>query len=1066
MNQETDLNQKSKDKLVKELNDLQNKQRELEVKLKRKDRIIQILIEINALSAKRDMPLTYVLEKIAHTAISGWQFPNIACVRILAENIEYKTPNFADSEWKLTESFSFGHNRRGSIEVCYLEQKPEEDEGPFLTEERILLGLIADALGKIMEQWHPQYESDMQEKKFSAAFYKSPVAKCFVNPLDNFKILDVNEKFLSLFGFSREELDGKLLQDIDFYPKDILSLAIIPEFKLNDKLRNFEFVFRNKRDEVKTTLLNADSISKELAVLVVYDITKLKEDGRKIIPDENRLREMFEDIQDAYFQTNLAGNITLASPSALTMFGYDSEEEMIGKPATILYPDKNVRERLLERLKKNEKVTDKTLKGIKKDGSTFWISVNVQFAYDRGGNIVGTQGLIRDITEREEAEIRSKEYQLQLKNAVEIAELGFYTLSDSSAQLEYIDKKAASILDFHESKIVGQTFVDYWISHIHPDDRKEVEDAQLQLTDSVLLTYRYHHPEKDWIWIKHIIAKKEDSESRMKKFAVVQDITSFKKAEQAIIESESKFRALSENSLTGIYMVEDGRFLYTNQAFDSIFGYSQGELIGQMGNILVHPDDRELLLKNYKIMFSNKVPTMGFEIRGIRKDGQKIDIMNFESLLSPSNRHLFIGNILDITKRKEYEEKLLSFSRAVEQSPTSIIITDVNGRIEYANPFFSKLTGYSPEEYIGKTPRVLKSGYHTDTFYKQMWETIQSGQTWEGELYNRKKNRSLYWEKATIAPIKNENGKIINFVAIKTDITESKEMTQKLISAQKSSEENRKWFEALFYTSPAYVSITKFNGEYVDVNESFQVISGYTKQELMSLRSKDINVWVNLADREKLLETLKAQGQIDRMETTFRLRNGQHISAMVSAKLIELNHKQLILMVTQDLTQLKETEKELIAAKEKAEESDRLKTAFLLNMSHEIRTPMNGILGFTSLLNEPGLNDEERAEFISMIDKSGERLLNTINDIIEISKIEVGDVMLKPEQVNIEELMQFHYNFFRIQAQEKNLDLLIGNHITGEEAELITDKHKLDGILMNLIKKMIIRKATCYKFWI
>jgi PAS domain S-box-containing protein len=292
-------------------------------------------------------------------------------------------------------------------------------------------------------------------------------------------------------------------------------------------------------------------------------------------------------------------------------------------------------------------------------------------------------------------------------------------------------------------------------------------------------------------------------------------------------------------------------------------------------------------------------------------------------------------------------------------------------------------------------------------------------------------------------------------VAIKADITESKEMTQKLIAAQKSSEENRKWFEALFYTSPAYVSITRLNGDYVDVNESFQIISGYTKEELKTKNSEEINVWVNPKEREKFLEKLKVNGKIDQMETTFRLRNGQLIFAMVSAKLIELNNEQLILMVTQDFTQLKEAEVELIAAKEKAEESDRLKTAFLLNMSHEIRTPMNGILGFTSLLNQPGLDEQERAQFISIIDKSGERLLNTINDIIEISKIEVGDVMLKLGNVNLVELMQFHYKFFKIQTQEKQLELEISNQITGDEAELITDKNKLDGILMNLIKNAI-----------
>ncbi len=952
MNQQTNVSQRSQDELIKNLEDLQNSKLELEMKLKQKTKVFKTLSEIGALAERSDLPLLETLEEMAKIITSGWQFPDITCVRIAVEDIEYKTANFTASQWTQLEINILKNNQKGIIEVCYLQQMPGEDEGPFLKEERILLKLISRELARIVDRLSPDEKLDLCEKKSPAVFEKT-------------------------------------------------------------------------------------------------------------IPDEDRLRGIFDNMQDAYFQANLTGNFSFINPAALSMFGYNSENELIGKQAEALYADRNERKKLVEKLKKTGKVTDRTLLGLKKDGSTFWASMNMQFVYDKEGNIIGTQSVVRDITERKEAEIQSREHQLQLKNAIEIAELGFYSLSDDSQKLEYVDEKAASILNFHDGQIKGKALIDYWISNIHTDDQKEVLTTYKALdqgkTDKALLMYRYIHPQKGWIWIKHIIEKTEKKQAgnKINKFAVVQDITSLKNAEISILENESKFRALSENSLTGVYMIENGHFLYTNQAFNRIFGYGPGELIGKKGDVLTHPNDRDLLLKNYEKMVSGKASTLEFEIRGIRKDGRTINILNFESSFTIGSRRLFIGNILDITTHKKYEEKLLSFSRAVEQSPTSIIITDVNGNIEYANPFFSELTGYTSKEYIGKTPRVLKSGYHPDAFYKQMWKTIKSGKTWEGEFYNQKKDKSFYWEKAVISPIKNENGKIINFVAIKTDITESKEMTQKLISAKKSSEENRKWFEALFYTSPAYVSITRLNGEYVDANESFQLVSGYTKQELLTLRSADIHVWVNPKEREKLINSLETNGQVDRMEATFKLRNGQHIFAIVSAKVIELNNEQLILMVTQDFTQLKEAEAELIAAKEKAEESDRLKTAFLLNMSHEIRTPMNGILGFTSLLNEPGLDDDERAQFISIIDKSGERLLNTINDIIEISKIEIGDVMLKLENVNLVELMRFHYKFFKIQAQEKSLDLEIANQITGAEAELITDKNKLDSILMNLIKNAI-----------
>ena len=157
----------------------------------------------------------------------------------------------------------------------------------------------------------------------------------------------------------------------------------------------------------------------------------------------------------------------------------------------------------------------------------------------------------------------------------------------------------------------------------------------------------------------------------------------------------------------------------------------------------------------------------------------------------------------------------------------------------------------------------------------------------------------------------------------------------------------------------------------------------------------------------------------------------------------------------EDVTKQEEYVHELELAKEKAEESDRLKSAFLLNVSHEIRTPMNGILGFLELLNQPDLANEERSEFINLINKSGERLTNTINDIVEISKIEVGDLNLTFEEVDILELMNYHYRFFKHQTEEKQLEFKIDKQIEGESALIKTDKHKLDGILMNLIRNAI-----------
>ena len=137
---------------------------------------------------------------------------------------------------------------------------------------------------------------------------------------------------------------------------------------------------------------------------------------------------------------------------------------------------------------------------------------------------------------------------------------------------------------------------------------------------------------------------------------------------------------------------------------------------------------------------------------------------------------------------KSREEQLRKLSQVVEQIPVAMVITDKNGNIEYVNDFFTKMTGYFSEEVVGKTPRILKSGTHPDSFYKELWETILSGKTWNGDFVNRKKSGQKYWESATVTPIMNSNSEITHFVSVKQDISERKSMEKELLKAKEFAE--------------------------------------------------------------------------------------------------------------------------------------------------------------------------------------------------------------------------------------------------------------------------------------
>ncbi|HEX2937160.1 MAG TPA: ATP-binding protein [Bacteroidales bacterium] len=150
------------------------------------------------------------------------------------------------------------------------------------------------------------------------------------------------------------------------------------------------------------------------------------------------------------------------------------------------------------------------------------------------------------------------------------------------------------------------------------------------------------------------------------------------------------------------------------------------------------------------------------------------------------------GTVLDITRQKEDEAEILKLRKGIEQSPAMVVITDNEGRFEYINPKFTEVTGYSFEEIKGKKPSILKSGKNSNEFYKTLWNTIVSGEIWQGELINRKKNGELYWEFQSITPVKNSKNEITNFLSIKEDITERKKLTAELIKAKEDADQASK----------------------------------------------------------------------------------------------------------------------------------------------------------------------------------------------------------------------------------------------------------------------------------
>ncbi|NJD22283.1 MAG: PAS domain S-box protein [Melioribacter sp.] len=271
------------------------------------------------------------------------------------------------------------------------------------------------------------------------------------------------------------------------------------------------------------------------------------------------------------------------------------------------------------------------------------------------------------------------------------------------------------------------------------------------------------------------------------------DITERKKAELELIESEEKFRSFAEESPNMIFINKAGRVVYINKKCVEVMGYTREEFLDPHFNFLdlIAPEYVETVKENFANRYKGKAKD-SYEYALITKDRKRIEVTIAATIINFEGVNAILGNVTDITERKLADEEIRKLYRGVEQSPATVVITDRQGNIEYVNNKFCETSGYTFAEVIGKNPRILKSGEKTKEEYELLWKTVLSGDEWRGEFHNKKKNGELYWEFASLSPIKNEKDEITHFIAIKEDITDRKRMIEELMLAKDKAEKSER----------------------------------------------------------------------------------------------------------------------------------------------------------------------------------------------------------------------------------------------------------------------------------
>ncbi len=264
------------------------------------------------------------------------------------------------------------------------------------------------------------------------------------------------------------------------------------------------------------------------------------------------------------------------------------------------------------------------------------------------------------------------------------------------------------------------------------------------------------------------------------------DTTESREAREALAATEAKFRGLFEAAGLGVALGDlEGRALAVNPALARILGRPAADLVGQHFASVTHPDDLASEDPLFAEVARGRRPFYQTRKRVVRPDGSirwvSATVSGIPSTASaePGMTAVIVEDITELMRSRVALERL---QLAVEQSPAPVVITDVSGTIEYVNPRFTELTGYSAAEAVGRNPRFLQSGRTPPEVYDSLWRTIMDGWTWEGELLNRKKSGELFWEKVSISPVRDSTGQIVHFVAVKQDITAGKARDRELVA--------------------------------------------------------------------------------------------------------------------------------------------------------------------------------------------------------------------------------------------------------------------------------------------
>jgi two-component system, sensor histidine kinase and response regulator len=762
-----------------------------------------------------------------------------------------------------------------------------------------------------------------------------------------------NKSFADIVGMPVEEITGKTLRDFGF-PEDQVAKFNRQDRQVMDTLEKYyspeEFskLQSGKElwyEETKQPIIGPDGKSDQVLVVMV-DITKRKEAedeirkwneelearvtertveleraNQSLGEQESKYRSLVETTSEWIWEVDENSVYVYSSPRIEDLLGY-KPEEMLGKTPFDFMPPEEVQRASdisagIVAAKEPFQGSENTYQ--RKDGQVVVLETSGVPVMDAEGVLKGYRGINRDITDRKQAEQALQATKVRLRTIVDDTPMIIYRFSPDGT-LTFLNKACSQFFKKGRETLLGQNLFDL----IQPERIEPAKQHVATLTAQNPVSSNEHSTlsaSGRIGWHQFTDRAIFDETGAIVEYQTIgYDFTERKQAEDVLREREERLNLIIEGAELAVWDWHPATDeMIVNDRWGEMLGYRPGKFMGGSSTELVvesmHPDDLAQSQQQMEAHLKGETPAYRSEYRLRTKTGGWIWVLAVGRVIErdKSGTPVRLAGInMDITERVAAEEQLRLQGATLEAAANAIVITDLEGKVTWANPAFARLTGYTLEEVRGQNPRVLNSGEHKPEFYKHLWETVLSGKVWHDEVVNKKKSGELYSEEMTITPVHDDGGEISHFVAIKQDISERKR-------AQQALEDNETRLRAIFESSSEAIGVSKA-GVHNIVNPAYIELFGYDNED--ELRGVSILDLIAPSSRKQIQDNNRRRTMGEDLpahyETRGLRRDGLEFDMDIRVSTYELADGQYSLVTISDITERKR-------AVEALQQSERLR---------------------------------------------------------------------------------------------------------------------------------------------